>query len=343
MSAASPIEGYEDWPATAWGTARRRVGMPRADAVAAAIGVPVPPTAVAPRVVDRVEADGLEVTALAWPAGYGPETRAFLLRPAGERGILPGVLALHAHGGQFATGALQLVRADPWTEPAHDAFRDRYFDGLAAANDLARRGFAVLAHDAFLWDSRRARRSRVERSPQTEETISKAAGMLGTTLAGMVAHDDLVAFDVLAGLPGVDADRIGAFGFSGGGGRAWLLASLEPRLRAVVQSGMTATFDSLVPDYLDSHSWLLFAPGLRQVAEWPLVVDPAGGAHALVQADTADPLFPADGVRDAVRMLRAAWSPDRLRVAVRDVGHVCDAEMQAEAWAFLAERLGAGT
>ncbi|WP_394550902.1 dienelactone hydrolase family protein [Agromyces sp. MMS24-JH15] len=339
MNGPSPIEGYEDWPAYAWETARRRIGLERADSVAAAIGVPVPPR-VEPRIdpdgVGVVETDGVEVVALAWHPGYGPETRAFLLRPAGERGILPGVLGLHAHGGQFATGALQLVRAAPWSGPEHDAFRARYFDGLAAANELARRGFAVLVHDAFGWDSRRARRSRDERSPQTEETLSKAGGMLGTTFAGMVAHDDLVAFDVLARLPGVDPARLGAFGFSGGGGRAWLLAALEPRLRRVVSSGMMSTFEALVPEFLDSHSWLLFAPGLRRIAEWPLVPDPASGVAALVQADTADPLFPPAGVEDAVRMLRAAWPADRLEISVRAVGHVFDREMQAEAWGFLA-------
>ncbi|BAS10751.1 conserved hypothetical protein [Arthrobacter sp. Hiyo4] len=35
-----------------------------------------------------------------------------------------------------------------------------------------------------------------------EDTVAKAAGLLGTSLAGTVAHDDLAALEILAGLPG---------------------------------------------------------------------------------------------------------------------------------------------
>jgi dienelactone hydrolase len=48
-----------------------------------------------------------------------------------------------------------------------------------------------------------------------EDTVAKAAGLLGTSLAGMVAHDDLAALEVLGSLPGVDPERLGCIGFSG--------------------------------------------------------------------------------------------------------------------------------
>ncbi|MGH7140667.1 MAG: hypothetical protein ACREHD_33460, partial [Pirellulales bacterium] len=43
--------------------------------------------------------DGLHIEHLTWQLPYGPPTEAVFLKPAGARGRLPGVLALHDHGG----------------------------------------------------------------------------------------------------------------------------------------------------------------------------------------------------------------------------------------------------
>ena len=105
--------------------------------------------------------------------------------------------------------------------------------------------------------------------PAAEDTLAKAAGTLGQTLAGAVLTDDLVALDILASQPGVDASRLSTFGFSGGGGRSLLLAALDHRVSAWVVACMMATFSSLVPSYLDTHSWLLHVPGLWSFSDWP--------------------------------------------------------------------------
>lgn len=82
-----------------------------------------------------------------------------------------------------------------------------------------------------------------------------------------MAHDDLAALEILAGLPGVDVERLGCIGFSGGGGRALALAVLSPRIRNYVVTCMMATFQSLLPAYLDAHSWLLQTPGLCKLGD----------------------------------------------------------------------------
>ena len=99
--------------------------------------------------------------------------------------------------------------------------------------------------------------------------MAKAAGALGQTFAGAVLADDLVAFRVLAAEEGVDPARLGTFGFSGGGGRSLLLAALDHQVAACVVSCMMATFASLVPTELDTHSWLLHVPGLWSLTDWP--------------------------------------------------------------------------
>ena len=44
---------------------------------------------------ERRTYDGLDVEILSWQLPYGPRTEAYLLKPAGATGRLPGILALH--------------------------------------------------------------------------------------------------------------------------------------------------------------------------------------------------------------------------------------------------------
>ena len=236
------------------------------------------------------------------------------------------------------------------------------------ANELAREGYVVLVHDAFSWGSRRFNLSRptprlaalIEAqdalwrqqclSPTDEErfdlaaglhedTLAKAAGALGQTFAGAVLTDDLVAFEVLAAEDGIDPERLGTFGFSGGGGRSLLLAALDHRVAACVVSCMMATFASLVPAELDTHSWLLHVPGLWSFADWPDLTA-IGRARFLVQYRTDDELFPRAGMEAAHdRLLRLHAGTVRYRGSFSSGGHAFDAAMQDEAWDFLAEAL----
>ena len=66
-----------------------------------------------------------------------------------------------------------------------------------------------------------------------------------------------------------------------------------------------ATFSSLVPLYLDAHSWLLHVPGLWSFSDWPDLTRLAR-ARFLVQYRIDDPLFPLDGMEAAHRRLVGA-------------------------------------
>ena len=312
--------------------------------------------------------DGVVIRRLRWSVGYGPDTIAWLLRPAGVRGRLPGVLGMLCHGGVRSVGAEQLVDLDADSSPRAVWLRDAYYSGRAPANELARQGYAVLVHDTFSWGSRifdlsrptpqlaalleaqnalwREKGSRPtedERfdvaSALHEDTLAKAAGVLGQTFAGAVVYDDLVALGVLAADEGTDPERLGTFGFSGGGGRSLLLAALEHPVTACVVSCMMATFASLVPDELDTHSWLLHIPGLWSLMDWPELTS-LGRARFLVQYRTDDELFPRAGMEAAHdQLLHLHAGTMRYRGSFGPGGHAFDAAMQDEAWAFLAEAL----
>src|SRR4029079_2641437 len=64
------------------------------------------------RVDARREFDGLAVEELSWQLPFGPRTEAVLLKPAGAKERLRGILGLHDHGGNKFLGWRKIVRAD---------------------------------------------------------------------------------------------------------------------------------------------------------------------------------------------------------------------------------------
>ncbi|MEU4392332.1 dienelactone hydrolase family protein [Kribbella sp. NPDC023855] len=238
------------------------------------------------------------------------------------------------------------------------------------ADRLAREGFAVLAHDAFGWGSRgfrldeppwrlestlaayRSHWSLTGQHPGPDEvydiaaaeheaTVAKYAGVMGTSFAGAVAHDDLTALEVLAAMPGVDRGRLGVVGFSGGGGRAVHLAALAPEISAGVVICMMSTFAAMFPAYLDAHSWLLATPGIGRDKEWPEYAVARGLHHQLVLYAEDDELFPRKGMHDADALLRRRFNGARgtYRGVMLPGPHRFDRAMQDLAAAFLAGTL----
>ncbi|XAS71459.1 acetylxylan esterase [Micrococcaceae bacterium Sec5.1] len=377
----SALERYEDWPAY---VARHpfAAASPSAQQLADTLGVPAIGPAPEYSVDSETEHDGVITSRLSWQLGFGPRTSAWFVRPAGSIGPLPGILALHCHGGIKSHGAERLVLLPQDEENDADAttgsgfgpvpaqLREKLYGGRSFATWLAQQGFAVLAHDAFMWGSRGFgletqpwrtaqavngrqalwREAGVEPSATDlynaaaadhEQTVAKAATLLGSSIAGTVAHDDLAALGILASLPGVDAERLGCTGFSGGGGRAMVLAALSPLIRSYVVTCMMTTFASLLPAYLDAHSWLLHSPGLSKLGDWPDLVARSTAGAVLVQYALADELFPEAGMRDADAHLSQLMPPGRYTGSFWPEPHVFSTAMQEEAAAFLSSNLQA--
>lgn len=373
MTPRSAIRGYEDWPAVV-DRPRYRSTDARVDLLASILGVPArPPGTPAWIVHSEQTVDGVRLREMSWQLPFGPRTAAWSAEPEHHDGGLPGVLWLHCHAGNKFLGAERLVDRGTSTPASARRLQDDLYEGRALVNELARAGFAVLAHDPFAWGSRRfdldqpPPRTAAWLSAQQaawtaqgilpdretaynasaafhENTVAKTAGMLGTSLAGMVAHDDLAALAVLQDLPGVDRARIGTGGFSGGGGRALVLAALAPEVRACVVACMMTTFRSLVPSYLEQHSWLLNTPGLARAFDWPEVATLAETARFLVQFAAEDPLFPPDGMCAADEQLQHLFEGDPLRYQGRwhPGGHSFTSAFLSEAVRFLSRELEAG-
>lgn len=292
-----------------------------------------------PRFEDGGSGDGCTRELVTLSLTRHERVRAALLTPHGD-GPFPAVLLLHDHGSRFDIGKEKVVR--PWYDDTRAAsaheWAARCYDGRFPGDELARRGHVVLATDALGWG---------DRGPLTYPQQQALAGNLfhlGSSLAGLLAREDVRAAGFLAGLDRVDRRRIAAVGFSLGGYRAWQAAALSDDITAAAcVCWMTRLKETLVPgnNLLRGQSaFHTLHPGLARHLDFPDVASIAAPRPMLFFDGALDPLFPREGVRAAYSRLRAVWrslgAADRLRVKTwPHVGHAFTGPMQDEVAAWL--------
>ncbi len=305
--------------------------------------------------------DGLEIEHLSWQLPYGPPTEAVLLKPAGAKGPLPGVVGLHDHGGNKYFGTRKITQMSADLHPVQRKHQDSYYGGVAWANELAKRGYVVLVHDTFTFASRRVRvhdvpeRLRdglVEQDPESEDEIraynrwasghehlmAKSLFSAGTTWPGVFTAEDQRALDYLCAREEVDEQRVGCAGLSGGGLRTTYLAGLDERIRCACCVGMMTTWRDYLLHKCYTHTWMIYIPGLPRDLDYPEVLGLRAPLPTLVQNNNEDQLFTLPEMKRADEMLaevfRKAGAADHYRGSFYPGLHKFDREMQAEAFAW---------
>lgn len=302
------------------------------------------------------ERDGIAGEEISWSVGYGPRAHAWLLRPVGVSGRLPGIVALHDHGGFKYYGKEKIADGPDDLPEVLKPFRAFYYGDRAYPNALARDGFAVLVPDTFLWGSRRFPWE-IVRGEECEETVTaynqatgphehvveKYCSVLGTTLAGVVSFEDRVAAAYLASRDDVDSDSLGCIGLSGGGARSALLQATCDRIRAAVIVGMMSTYAGLLDHNIACHTWMLFPSGWSRRGDWADLAACRAPSSLLVQYDREDGLFSPEGMDAAHRRLAAHYEsvghPDGYVGQFYPGPHKFDLEMQSAAFAWLGRQL----
>jgi hypothetical protein len=311
------------------------------------------------------ERDGLACEQVSWSVGYGPRTEAWVFKPAGTQGRLPGILALHDHGGYKFYGKEKIADGLQGQAPGLVSFRGYY----------SHEGFTVLVHDTFLWGSRRfpldtmlqsvggdvtASRETWWPAPDDqsfeirqynvasgyfEHVAAKYANLLGTNISGVVSHEDRIAFNYLLSRPDVDADHAGCLGLSGGGNRAVLLQASHDQLKAAVIVGLMSTYPGLLDHNIAGHTWMFFPSLWSRYGDWPDIAACRAPSPILAQYDIDDELFTLEGQQAAHQRLqelyRIAGAPEGYTGQFYPGGHKFDLEMQTAAFAWLKEHLGA--
>jgi len=309
----------------------------------------------------QLEFDGLSIEHLQWQLPYGPPTEALVLKPAGVKGKLPGVVGLHDHGGNKYFGLRKITRMSKDPHPAMVRHQDHYYGGAAWANELARRGYVVLVHDTFTFGSRRMRLADLPESirgkltevnPEAEDEIerynqfaanhehiiAKSLFSAGMTWPGVFVFDDQRAVDYLASRQDVDATRIGCAGLSGGGLRTVMLTGADERIRCSCCVGMMTTWRDYLLNKCYTHTWMCYVPGLPRDLDYPEILGLGVPNPILALNNRQDQLFTLPEMERADRILtevyKKAGAPDRYRASFYDGPHKFDREMQKEAFAW---------
>jgi len=313
------------------------------------------------------ERDGVEGEEVSWSVGYGPRTHAYVLKPAGIRTPLPGILALHDHGG-FKFYGKEKIADGPENPPKVLILHRQAYGDRAYVNALAKEGFLVLVHDTFLWGSRRfpfetmpmgvrniaeallrdtpidpeSPREIIaynEASNHHEHLVEKYCNVLGTTMAGVVSHEDRIALSYLHSRPEVIPDRLACIGLSGGGNRSALLLATSDDITAAVIVGLMSTYPGLLDHNVFSHTWMLFPHGWARYGDWPDIAASRAPLPLLVQYDLDDELFTVPGMQAAHQRISEHYQhlghPEAYTGQFYPGLHKFDLEMQASAFKWL--------
>ena len=317
------------------------------------------------------EKEGVKGQEISWSVGFGPRTHAYILKPANANGPLPGIVALHDHSDFKFYGKEKIADGPEETLPVMAEFRQIPYGGRAYVNALVREGFVVLAHDVFLWGSRRfpldtmlemmagkttdllrasqdlsVTPNEVERYNAAasfhEHWISKYCNILGTSMAGVVSFEDRIALNYLISRSDVDPQHVGCIGLSGGGNRAALLNATHESISATVIVGLMTTYPGLL-DHNMSHTWMLFPFGWARHGDWPDIAACRAPSPLLVQYDLQDHLFTEAGMRDAHARLQDHYARSGGLEAYTGQfypgPHKFDLEMQLAAFDWLKNQL----
>lgn len=290
---------------------------------------------------DGYTAKKIELSLSAW---Y--RVTAYVLIPDDGKAKHPAINLLHDHGAHLFIGKEKMIEPVFETDEVKEDARkwvNELYDGVFVGDMLARAGYVVICADAPLWGER-GRKEGVDRKKY--DLIAGNMMMYGRDLCAFMTYDDIALTDYLATLPCVDADRIGCFGFSMGGYRSWMLASLSLRIKAsAVVCWMVTTDVQMTWRYgrKENGGFANCIPALRQYLDYPHIASLACPMPMLVIAGKQDKLFPQAGVEKAFGVMHDVWDSQgvslNLTTESRDMPHHCGKEVQQSVVDFFNETL----
>ncbi len=326
---------HTDLPFAEWRAEARRVYLD-------SLSTPPQRATFAPAVIAVEDRGAYEARKIAFNVNADCRIKAYLLVPKGN-GPFPGMIALHDHGAHFSIGKEKVVR--PFGEPQAvlddaTAWVNECYGGRWIGDELAKRGYVVLAIDVLYWGDR----GRME-GVDYEDQQAVGANMLhlGYSWAGYNVWDDIRSAEFLQGLPEVDPDRIACVGLSMGANRTWHLAAATDIVKAgaaICWMGDTATLAEEGNNQTTGYSaYSMIHPGLRNALDYPDVAAIACPKPMLFFNGSQDGLFPVPGVEAAYARMRDVWESQdvagRLYCRLWDVPHEFNAAMQEDAFAWL--------
>jgi dienelactone hydrolase len=203
---------------------------------------------------------------------------------------------------------------------------------LHYAAELAERGFVALAPDYPNFGE--------------YQIDVYARGYVSATMKGIWNH--MRAVDLLASLPEVDPNRIGAIGHSLGGHNSLFVAAFDPRIRAVVTSCGFNSFAKYKGGDLTGWSHNGYMPRIASVygkspARMPFdftdVLAAIAPRAVFVNAPLGDANFEVSGVKDVIAAVRRRFPQSSLEAVYPDAKHEFPAAVREAAYRFVEAKM----
>ncbi|MBL7734883.1 MAG: prolyl oligopeptidase family serine peptidase, partial [Chitinophagaceae bacterium] len=206
---------------------------------------------------------------------------------------------------------------------------------------LLSRGYAVIAIDSYFSGERRGTGPAGDREMQSsswDQELSqfKLNLWFGRPLWGMQLRDEQIALDYLATRPEIDMERIGVEGASMGSTRAWWLAAIDNRIKAVVGVVCFTRYEELIQQReLRAHGIYYFVPGMLQHFDTEAVMGMIAPRPFLALTGDSDQGSPVSGMKTLEKKLDFVYSLYNKKEQFKSIiypqtGHVYTDEMKVE-------------
>ncbi|MBZ0254732.1 acetylxylan esterase, partial [bacterium] len=167
-----------------------------------------------PVIFDKIDGDGYTVEKAYFESLPGFYVTGNLYRPKGKTGPFPAILCPHGHAQEG-----RLTNTEDFSIPGR-------------CINLARMGCVVFAYDMIGYAD----------SKQISHGFSGPSEWIwGLSLHTLQFWNSVRAIDFLLSLDGIDADRIGCTGASGGGTQTYTLTALDDRIKVSVPVNMISS------------------------------------------------------------------------------------------------------
>jgi dienelactone hydrolase len=286
----------------------------------------------------------------------------YFLLPKGVKYPVPGIVALHAWGGPMCFGKDRIVNSGRDHEVLASHRKDAY-DGVYLAEEIARRGYAVIVIDAHHFGPRIPKGINdipIDVDPfslsadEYKKLDEKVRSLLyygltqlnwaGTTWAGLNYYDDSRCIDYLLSRPEVNPEKIGVTGLSGGGWRTDMLAALDPRIKASVSVGWMTTGDMLqLYNIRGAVGTFCLLPGVWNRLDIPDLAAMSAPNACMVVVGNQDLLFPTEGKEKYRADIKAVfdWAgcSNKVSFYTPDTVHCYNRDIQEKAFTWFDNHL----
>lgn len=250
---------------------------------------------------------------------------------------------------------------------------DKNFDGVYLADSLASLGYVVLVSDALYWGERSspdAQRwseltygdtddlscidDRILGRKEKKDTVKALKNRVydgqkllydslladGAVWAEKMLRDDVASVRLLKSLPYVDKRNVGAFGFSMGAHRCWMLAAFCDDVKCGVALSWMTSLDRA--ERMKPSDFSMAVMPMRERMDFGDIGQYLAPKPMLFLNGSSDHLFPMQKVQTAFSILRkhySAWNKEHgitpveppfspLETVFFDGGHHCGKEVQ---------------